>query len=270
MTAMDTGPPCCTASSHMAGVTSSFDVAEVPLELAAVFCDRGRIRTSWGNQGLGVHGPHWRETKDGAFHRMQSCSLDGDAQPNVPECFRSQAYVENAVNGLKNLGQGGREETEPPERGSSAEEGLGDTLPPPGTARDQFAGRVASQNDQPAAERGGGILERRPVRRGDPSTASRGAQRRRPAASLCPRPPNLAILPKIPLPSPRLRSLGTTNVLLRPSACRCWRGPALAGFAVAAREGRGGSTWRPSSTAAPYPVRVRDETWLRLNAMEPG
>lgn len=32
------------------------------------------------------------------------------------------------------------------------------------------------------------------------------------------RPPNLAIPPKIPLPSPRLRSLATTNVFLRPVA----------------------------------------------------
>ena len=41
-------------------------------DLAAVFCDGGRMRTRCENRGVGVHEPHWRETKNAGFHRMQS------------------------------------------------------------------------------------------------------------------------------------------------------------------------------------------------------
>ena len=145
---------------HMAGVTSSFDVAEValkvvgeieisdrqinkltsemgqemaaerdvrtqayvdqplprkpaqvdvPVDLAAVFCDGGRMRTRQADQGRGIHQPHWRETKNAAFHRMQSRSFEEDPQPDLPDCFRNQAYVKKLINGLKSLKNEGRE-----------------------------------------------------------------------------------------------------------------------------------------------------------------
>lgn len=72
-----------------------------PVPLAAVFCDGGRMRTRSQGGGHGVHQPHWRETKNAAFHRMQSASYDADPQPELPECFRNQAYVEKLVLGLK-------------------------------------------------------------------------------------------------------------------------------------------------------------------------
>lgn len=78
-------------------------VAEVPPDLAAVFCDGGRMRTREPDEGRGIHQPHWRETKNAAFHRMQSRSFDEDPQPDLPDCFRNQAYVEKLVNGLKCL-----------------------------------------------------------------------------------------------------------------------------------------------------------------------
>jgi hypothetical protein len=78
-------------------------VAEVPLDLAAVFGDGGRMRTREPDRGRGVHQPHWRETKNAAFHRMQSRSFDEDPQVELPDCFRNQAYVEKLVNGLKCL-----------------------------------------------------------------------------------------------------------------------------------------------------------------------
>lgn len=72
-----------------------------PVPLAAVFCDGGRMRTRAAEGGHGVHQPHWRETKNAAFHRMQSESYEVDPQPELPECFRNQAYVEKLVLGLK-------------------------------------------------------------------------------------------------------------------------------------------------------------------------
>ena len=69
--------------------------------LAAVFCDGGRMRTRTAGGGHGIHQPHWRETKNAAFHRMHSESYDHDPQPDLPDCFRNQAYVEKLVLGLK-------------------------------------------------------------------------------------------------------------------------------------------------------------------------
>jgi len=72
-----------------------------PVPLAAVFCDGGRMRTRRAGGGHGVHQPHWRETKNAAFHRMQSESHQVDPQPELPESFRNQTYVEKLVLGLK-------------------------------------------------------------------------------------------------------------------------------------------------------------------------
>lgn len=72
-----------------------------PPRLAAVFCDGGRMRTRAAGSGHGIHQPHWRETKNAAFHRMHSESCDHDPQPFLPDCFRNQAYVEKLVLGLK-------------------------------------------------------------------------------------------------------------------------------------------------------------------------
>jgi hypothetical protein len=95
--------------------------AEVPLDLAAVFCDGGRMRTRQPDQGRGIHQPHWRETKNAAFHRMQSRSFETDPQPDLPDCFRNQAYVEKLVHGLKSLKkEGSEEEAQSQQRSSSA------------------------------------------------------------------------------------------------------------------------------------------------------
>ena len=85
-------------------------VAEAPPDLAAVFGDGGRMRTREPAQGRGVHEPHWRETKNAAFHRMQTRSFDEDPQPELPDCFCNQAYVEKLVNGLKCLKNEGFQE----------------------------------------------------------------------------------------------------------------------------------------------------------------
>jgi hypothetical protein len=83
---------------------------DVPPDLAAVFFDGGRMRTRELGQGRGVHQPHWRETKNAGFHRMKSEVSSEDPQPEMPDCFRNEAYVEKLVKGLKNLKKDGREE----------------------------------------------------------------------------------------------------------------------------------------------------------------
>jgi hypothetical protein len=94
-------------------------VAEVPPDLAAVFCDGGRMRTREPDRGRGIHQPHWRETKNAAFHRMQSRSFDEDPQVDLPDCFRNQAYVEKLVNGLKCLKNEGFQEHSDADRPSA-------------------------------------------------------------------------------------------------------------------------------------------------------
>jgi hypothetical protein len=104
-------------------------VAESPPDLAAVFGDGGRMRTREPDQGRGVHQPHWRETKNAAFHRMQSHSFEEDPQAELPDCFRNQAYVEKLVNGLKCL----KNETfQVASDGGAASAADDATAPPPG------------------------------------------------------------------------------------------------------------------------------------------
>ena len=95
---------------------------EPPLDLVAVFTDGGRMRTRTPDCGSGIHSPHWRETKNAAFHEMQSQSFDDDPQVELPDCFRNAAYVEKLVKGLKNMRKDGREEEEdsPSESSDSA------------------------------------------------------------------------------------------------------------------------------------------------------
>lgn len=113
--------------------------AEMPLDLAAVFGDGGRMRTRTPDHGSGVHLPHWRETKNASFHRMQSQSFEEDPQATLPDCFRNAAYVEKLVKGLKNVKKEGREEevASPPEACEAmGQEGV--ATPPPWQPETRF------------------------------------------------------------------------------------------------------------------------------------
>lgn len=96
-----------------------------PPRLAAVFCDGGRMRTRAAGSGHGIYQPHWRETKNAAFHRMHSDSYNDDPQPFLPDCFRNQAYVEKLVLGLK------KAKTQQPELISASSEEPTSTVPEP-------------------------------------------------------------------------------------------------------------------------------------------
>ena len=60
---------------------------EVPIALAAVSIDGGRMQTRLDGGGVGVHNPHWRETKNALFLRMNGVSFAEDPHPELPECF---------------------------------------------------------------------------------------------------------------------------------------------------------------------------------------
>lgn len=103
--------------------------ADSPPDLAAVFCDGGRMQTREAGPH-GVHSAHWRETKNAAFHRMQSVSFANDPQPDLPDCFRNEAYVEKLVKGLKSQKNEGREEPVTSEEEDSASSGARATAAP--------------------------------------------------------------------------------------------------------------------------------------------
>lgn len=102
-------------NQHLPRQPNSVDVSP---DLAAIFLDGGRMRTREPEQGRGVHEAHWRETKNAGFHRMKSQSFSQDPQPELPDCFRNEAYVEKLVKGLKNLKKQGREENVDAEQSS--------------------------------------------------------------------------------------------------------------------------------------------------------
>jgi hypothetical protein len=102
---------------------------DVQPDLAAVFFDGGRMRTREPDQGQGVHQPHWRETKNAGFHRMKSEASSEDPQPELPDCFRNEVYVEKLVNGLKSLKKEGREEESEGEHASSTSTASEETSP---------------------------------------------------------------------------------------------------------------------------------------------
>jgi len=89
------------------------------IDVAAAFIDGGRVRTREPGCGPGVHNPRWRENKNASFHRMTSVPSAVDPQPELPDCFRNQAYVEKLVRGLKSQAKQGPDEECPSEDAAS-------------------------------------------------------------------------------------------------------------------------------------------------------
>jgi hypothetical protein len=66
---------------------------EAPPALAVVQCDGGRIRTREADQGPGVTGQAWRETKNACLVRMSITVSQADPQPELPITFRDPAKI---------------------------------------------------------------------------------------------------------------------------------------------------------------------------------
>jgi len=62
-------------------------------ELAVVECDGGRIRTREPEQGRGVHGQAWRETKNANLLRMTHQTFAEDPEPELPRAFADPQRV---------------------------------------------------------------------------------------------------------------------------------------------------------------------------------
>ena len=71
-----------------------------PIELACVSNDGGRMQTRDEGAGLGVHNPHWRETKNALFSRMKSRSFTHDPHPELPACFATREGVKGLLSGV--------------------------------------------------------------------------------------------------------------------------------------------------------------------------
>lgn len=73
---------------------------QTPICLACVSIDGGRMQTRTEGGGRGVHDPHWRETKNALFSRMQSPSFDSDPHPDLPACFADRQQMKTLLSGL--------------------------------------------------------------------------------------------------------------------------------------------------------------------------
>jgi hypothetical protein len=73
---------------------------EMPIPLATVSIDGGRMQTRLDGGGVGVHDPHWRETKNALFLRMNGVSFPEDPHPELPECFVDQHRMKTLLPGV--------------------------------------------------------------------------------------------------------------------------------------------------------------------------
>lgn len=73
---------------------------KTPISLACVSIDGGRMQTRDAAAGVGVHHPHWRETKNALFLRMKSSSFADDPHPELPACFADREGLKTLLSGV--------------------------------------------------------------------------------------------------------------------------------------------------------------------------
>jgi len=76
---------------------------KTPIALACVSVDGGRMQTRLDGGGPGVHDPHWRETKNALFSRMNDVSSEKDPHPELPACFRDRHRMKKLLPGVETL-----------------------------------------------------------------------------------------------------------------------------------------------------------------------
>jgi hypothetical protein len=74
---------------------------ETQIHLATVSIDGGRMQTRLDGGGVGVHCPHWRETKNALFIRMNGVSFQQDPHPELPECFADRHRMKTLLPGVE-------------------------------------------------------------------------------------------------------------------------------------------------------------------------
>ena len=75
--------------------------AEVPISLATVSIDGGRMQTRLDGASVGVHDPHWRETKNALFLRMSGVSFQEDPHGELPKCFVDRHGMKTLLPGVE-------------------------------------------------------------------------------------------------------------------------------------------------------------------------
>jgi hypothetical protein len=73
------------------------DPNPVPVELACVEADGGRILTRAPDQSRGVHEEQWKESKVGVLWRMTGATFDEDPHAELPRCFQDRDRVPKLV-----------------------------------------------------------------------------------------------------------------------------------------------------------------------------
>ncbi len=86
-------------------VTAPPREADLPVPIACVEIDGGRMQTRAPGQGPGVHDAHWRETKCAGFFRMANKRFSCDPQPTLPACFCSAKQLQTLFAGLEELSE---------------------------------------------------------------------------------------------------------------------------------------------------------------------
>jgi len=87
----------------------------MPIQLACVSVDGGRMQTRTAKQGPGVHAAHWRETKTAGFFRMKTTSHATDPHPQLSRCFANQKRMHGLLPGLDETSS----PADPPSKGDS-------------------------------------------------------------------------------------------------------------------------------------------------------
>ncbi len=74
---------------------------EMPISLATVSIDGGRMQTRLDGASVGVHDPHWRETKNALFLRMSGVAFEEDPHPDLPRCFLDLPSMKTLLPGVE-------------------------------------------------------------------------------------------------------------------------------------------------------------------------
>jgi hypothetical protein len=100
---------------------------EQPVDIACVEVDGGRMRTRDAEQGRGVHGHAWKETKVAALWRMTGPTFPDDPHPEPPRCFLDQPHVPQLVREIKR--QRGEQHARDENPGKTGPKSLPEPLP---------------------------------------------------------------------------------------------------------------------------------------------
>lgn len=78
-------------------------VAQPAVSLAVAQVDGGRMQTRASGCGVGVHDPHWRESKNAGFYRMTGTRFDEDPHRELPSCFTNPKQMAGLLDGTSEL-----------------------------------------------------------------------------------------------------------------------------------------------------------------------